>query len=303
MSNNHLIIDGHALAFRSHFAFVDLMTSTGLYSGALYGFLTSLATLKKKYRDFKVTVAWDNACDRKKTIYAEYKANRSSYNLSTQVNDLKATLRCLDVLQAECQGEEADDVIATLVAHYKTEGKIYIYSSDKDLFQLVEDGKVIILSSAKSQNTEFYDEEGVYNKFGVKPVDIACYFALRGDTIDGVPGLPRVKSSTICRLIEKYRTIPAIYDNLPNEKLTDFERKTFAEFVGQAKINYQLTQLVPTLMLLEYPGSNDPQRLQICLDKYEIKKIRSDLYVTLFGSESQFKARTGPVYEMTSLFD
>lgn len=300
---NHLIIDGHALAYRSHFAFATLRTANGLFSGCLYGFLTTLGSTKKKFKDFKITVAWDNEATRKKAVFSSYKCDRTKFGIGDQVRDVKSVLSCLALTQAECPKEEADDVIATLVENYKKEGKVYILTNDKDLTQLVEDGRVIMLCPARN-GMEYYDSEAVKKKFGVSPQDIACFLALRGDDIDSIPGLPRVRSTVIASLVEKYRSPQEVYRHLSEEKLTDNERLAFTNFEQQSAVNLSLTNLVRDLSLVISEGTTDPAHMQEYLNRYEIKKISAEAYVKLFGNESSFHMRESPVVlQMTSLFD
>ena len=208
------IIDGFNLAYRSHFAFKDLSTSTGLFSGSIYGFLTTMRALKRRFPDFQFYVVWDNEPTTKKNAYAGYKANRIPFRVDFPIRDLKDILKCVKVVQAEMENEEADDVIASVV---RADGNMdYIYSSDKDLLQLVKDGSVVVISPKVGRNEEkIYDEEAVRGKFGVGPKDLARFLAFRGDTVDNIPGAVRVHSKVIASLCNKYGSVREIYENLP----------------------------------------------------------------------------------------
>src|SRR5271157_2335338 len=190
---DHLIIDGLNMAFRAHFAYygpggTPLHTSKGVLSGCVYGFLEMTQTIKRKFPQCHVTLAWDTQSTRKKAVYAEYKANRPEFTLTDQVKDLKEIFKALNVSQTEYETEEADDVIASLVRRYKEDGKIFVYSGDKDMLQLVEDGKVIVIAP-KKDGAIIYDESAVKKDYGVTPKDLTCYFCLRGDAVDNVPGV------------------------------------------------------------------------------------------------------------------
>lgn len=297
---NHLIVDGFSLAYSSQFAFSDARTSSGTPSGCVYGFLNRLSPWKKRFQNFHVTVAWDSGSTRKKEAFGEYKSERPKSFFGDQITDLKAALQCLNVTQASCPGEEADDVIAALVKTYEKEGQTYIFTSDKDLTQLVVDGRVIMIRPSSGANSEiFFDEAAVKEKMGVYPKDVACFLAFRGDTIDSIPGLSRVRSTIISRIVEKYRTPENVYANLKDEKLTDFERKSFEDFEQQAKINITLTSLAPDLSLSVVKGSSDSNKLASYLDKYEIKRIASESYTKVFNDDSSFHIRT----DLPSLFD
>jgi len=293
------IIDGFGLLYRSHYAFPMLTTSTGLSSGCVYGFIVALQSLKKKWPNFHFIVAWDSKPVRKKELYAAYKENRSSAPLSNPLVDIRSILSCINVSQVHMQGEEADDVIASLVD--KSDDLVYVFSGDKDLLQLVQDGKVVVVRP-KSGNREekFYDEEMVLKEFGVRPDGIAAYLAFRGDTVDNIPGIPRVKSSLISNLVNKYKNPQNIFDNIEKETLTPFQRSGFIANMSQVMINFQLTQLKRDLILELSNGSANEEYLQECLNKYEIKAVKPQTLIALFDKESEFSNRK--TIQVVSLF-
>jgi len=300
---NRFIIDGFNLMYRSHHAFQRLSTSTDLSSGSIYGFLTTMRTLRKRFTDFNFFIAWDNIPTKKTNIFPEYKANRISQRNIFPLEDLKKALSCLNVTQVECPEEEADDVISTLINQPNDSGKDYIYTSDKDMLQLVQDGRVIVMSPKVGNTPEkFYDEEAVKAKWGVSPSDLSCYLALRGDVSDNVPGVERLPSKVIASLINKYKTPEGIYSGLANEKLTDFQRTKLAAARDQVLLNYTLVLLKPDLNCSFSFGKSNSEIFQYILDKYEIKAISSESYVDLFDSDTVFLHRNSPSLKSVSLF-
>ena len=296
------IIDGFNLAYRSHFAFKDLSTSTGLFSGSIYGFLTTMRALKRRFPDFQFYVVWDNEPTTKKNAYAGYKANRIPFRVDFPIRDLKDILKCVKVVQAEMENEEADDVIASVV---RADGNMdYIYSSDKDLLQLVKDGSVVVISPKVGRNEEkIYDEEAVRGKFGVGPKDLARFLAFRGDTVDNIPGAVRVHSKVIASLCNKYGSVREIYENLPGEALSDFQRRSLTDFREQASVNFSLTALNRDLFYKVTQGSSKKEDLQKLLDKYEIRALSSESYADLFDVDTSFLMREGPKLKTYSLFE
>lgn len=293
------IIDGFGLLYRSHYAFPMLTTSTGLSSGCVYGFMVTLQSLKKRWPNFHFIVAWDSKPVRKKGLYAAYKENRSSAPLSNPLADIRSILYCFNISQVHMQGEEADDVIASLVE--SSDDLVYVFSGDKDLLQLVRDGSVVVVRP-KSGNREerYYDEEAVRKEFGVDPDGIAVYLAFRGDTVDNIPGIPRVKSSLISDLVNKYKDPESIYENMGQVTLTPFQKSSFLSNMGQVMINYQLTQLKRDLILEISNGSPNEESLQELLNKYEIKAIKPQAIIALFDKESEFSNRK--TLQVVSLF-
>jgi DNA polymerase-1 len=298
---NNFLIDGFNLAFRAHFAFKDLTTSKGVHSGGFYGFLTTLKSLKTKRLDCKFYVAWDNASQRKKVAFPEYKANRPEFQIGPLIQDLKEALKNINVTQIECIGEEADDVMSTFVD--KSETLTYIYSSDKDLLQMVKDGKAVLIRPKVGKTAErIYDEEAVKSEFGVTPEDFATYLSLKGDSVDNIPGTT-VPSKLIAALVSKYHTVEGILRDLGEEKLTDFQRRNIQSSEQQLLVNFELTKLRTDLDCEYLKGSSNSFGLQLLLDKYEIKAISAVDYVDLFEKETVFLARRGPAFKTTSLFE
>ena len=301
---NHLIVDGFNLAFRSHFAFGTLTTSAGVPSGCVYGFMVSLRSIKSKYPEFHITVAWDTEAKRKKEVYSDYKANRPRFDIATHISDLKSILSSMNVSQCEYLGEEADDVIATVAKRYSEDGLVYIYSSDKDLMQLVKDGKVILIRPKVGAGEErIYDEGAVRNEFGVGPDRLACFLAFRGDPVDNVPGVERVPSKLLSRLIEKYNDPRTVYGSMANEPLTEFQRASMGKSEQQVYVNFELVRLRDDLDVAISNGTPNPDEVGKYLDKYEIRSIKADKYVGQFDRESSFLNRKSPSIKNYSLFE
>jgi DNA polymerase-1 len=302
---DHLIIDGFGLAFRSHFAFLNLQTSKGISSGCVYGFLVGARTIKNRFPQNHVTIAWDSHATRRKELFPEYKATRPKFALTEQILDLKEIFKHLNVSQAECAGEEGDDVIATLVKQYQEEDNlITIYSADKDMLQLVKDGKVVAIRPKSGARPErVFDEEEVKKEYGVGPEDLVSYFCFRGDTVDNIPGVKMLRSACIVDLIKKYKEPKEIYKNLQAEKLTHFQRESLEFFEPQAYLNMRLVKLIDDLEFNVEMGSPDPEQVAKGIEKYEINSIKPETYVKVFVDVSGFNYRRSPTVKSFSLFD
>lgn len=300
----YLIVDGMNLVHRSRWAFKDLTDSSGLPSGHFYGFLVTLQSQKKKHPDCKVIVAWDCRPLRRLQIYSTYKANRSATDFGDGIRDIKAVLSALNVIQAQKEGEEADDVIAALSRRYVEEGEtVYIYARDKDLLQLVQDGKVVVLwpNNGSVPDTAF-DEEAVRSKFGVDPGDLKCYLVFRGDEQDNIPGVSHVRSKTISHLATTYHTPRSVYTSLGAEQLTDFERESLQSFESQSYINEQLVSLRDDFDPDIIKGESNQEAIEALLHKYGVKKIKAQHLIDIFAKEGSFHMRTAPAVKEFSLF-
>lgn len=302
---NHLIIDGFNMAYRAHHTHPTLTSGAGNPSGCFYGFLVSLKTIKKKYQDCHITIAWDTDSTRRKSLDPTYKANREHFDLTEQIHDLKIFCSFLNVSQSEYQGEEADDVMASLVKKYSDDKNIvFILTSDKDILQLVRDGRVLVIRPKKMSSPErVFDEAAVKEEFGVGPDGLMAYLCFRGDSIDNIPGVSRVKSARITSLIHKYKTPREIYAHLNEEKLTDFERASFKTLESRITLNEALVRLRGDLVLDIKEGVPSEDAIALCLTKYNITSINPNAYINTFVDVSSFKSRTAPAVQCFSLFD
>jgi DNA polymerase I len=294
---NHFIIDGLNLAYRAHNVNYDLKTAKGSYSGMFFGFLRIIFSLKKKYRGYKFHVVWDRKPLHKIALQPDYKAGRSNLSdtIYYQVDDIQKFLSSINVDQHYMKAQEADDVIATLCNNLKKDSDtIIVYSNDKDLLQLVEDGKVIVLKPKVGVNPEkFYDEEMVKDQFGVLPSKLACYRSFDGDNSDNITGINRVLRKKIAQLVNEYNTIDNIYKALPEESLTDFQRKSFNEFKDKVYINIKIIELNKNLdKIIHKEGSINKDFAEELLKKYEIKSINLNNMVDLFSSSLNIKYTT-----------
>lgn len=285
----YLLVDGNNLAYRAHYIDFESKTSFDLPSGMFYGFVRILMSLKKKYRHFKIIVVWDGRPKDKYEIQPDYKAGRTKLasTVWAQVDDIKSYLSSIGVVQYLSDDHEADDVIATLTQEFKQKGdKVYIYSNDKDLLQLVEDGKVIVFKPKVGNSAEkFYDEEAVRDQFGVSPSNLACFRSFDGDNSDNIKGVSRVPRKILAHAVNTYQTVDNIYSNLESFKLTDFQRSAILEGKERVAKNEKLIILDRKVQCLKpIEACFDQNKVSELLRKYEIKTIKSEDAVALFSS-------------------
>jgi len=294
----------------SHF---EAKTSDGTPSGMFYGFVSTIQSLKKKYRQYKFIVVWDHTPKHKYDLMPSYKSGRTKLpdKIFNQIDKIKEILQGLCVDQYEKEGQEADDVIASIVEGFKSdEGteNILVYTNDKDMLQLVEDGKVVVFKPKVGIHPEkFYDEEAVKERFGVRPQDLAVFRSFDGDESDSIKGLFRVRRTVIVGLVRQYKDINTILDSLDSVKLTENERNKILSFKENAEINYKIIALDRHLTDIKViKGAKNECSVRKLLDEYEIKKIKCDLIADLFSSSLNIRySDPRPVVEIESysLFD
>jgi DNA polymerase-1 len=295
MSKNPLfIIDGLNLAYRCHHSHAELRTTSDLASGMFFGFLSNVISLKKRFKAYDFAVAWDNRSKRKFETQPDYKAGRSRLpeSVYSQVKDLKLALASTFVSQYDAEDEEADDVIATLCELHKNERSVCILTNDKDMLQLVENGKVVVIKPKVGNSEErFFDEEAVKNFFGVPPSLVSEYLSFTGDTTDNIKGVPRLQKKTIVQLLDKYRSLEQILENAQAEKnLTEGSRTNILNSQIRLANNIKIIKLRRDLSgIRKKTPEYSEATLQIFLDKYEIKRITPSSFEDAFSVNTNMR--------------
>ena len=262
-----LLVDGPYLAHRSYYAPYKLTTNTGLSAKMLHSFLRTTLSLYKKFQPNKTIVAWESFGTKpwRNDIHPNYKQQRGAINTDyhEQVKDLQMVLHFLNIEQFYAPENEADDVIATFVfqTYQKFEAFHYIFSSDKDLMQLV-DNTCTFMYDGKT----LYDKQTVKEKFRVNPEQIPDLLALWGDVADNIEGIKGFGVAKASKLVNQYGSIEAI------PKTVDIDKK-------QALLNKKLTILNHHCVLEPIPNKSfkTNETLITLLDKYHLNSIKKDL--------------------------
>ncbi|MDR0561129.1 MAG: DNA polymerase I [Spirochaetaceae bacterium] len=150
-------------------------------------------------------------------LYAEYKAKRQKTpeDLHDQVPLIEAFLESLGVPALRSDGYEADDIIAVLVQRCKSEGReCYIFSSDKDLLQLVGDGVYELESIKGASGYRLIGPPEVKAKWSVPPDKLLDLLSLMGDSSDNIPGVKGIGEKNAVKLISRYGSLDGIYQNI-----------------------------------------------------------------------------------------
>ncbi len=214
-----LLVDGSSFLYRAFHALPDLRNKQGEPTGAIYGMVGMLRRLRNDSRlsgdATHGAVVFDAPG---KTFrdewYPEYKANRARMpdDLSAQIPVIHEVVRALGWPLLMLDGIEADDVIATLAREAAAQHRRTVVSTgDKDLAQLVGDHVILVNTMAREGvPVERLDRDAVIAKFGVPPERIVDYLTLVGDSVDNVPGVPKVGPKTAVKWLNQYGTLEAI---------------------------------------------------------------------------------------------
>ncbi len=216
-------IDGNSIMNRAFYGIMNsrlLVTTDGIYTNAIYGFLSILFKLLNDEKPDYVCVAFDlKAPTFRHKKYDGYKATRKGMpnELSMQMPIIKDILSAMNITILEKEGYEADDILGTLAKYGEEHDmKVLLLTGDRDALQLVSNSVTVRIPTTKMGTTEStdYTPDVIKEKFGIEPIQFIQIKGLMGDTSDNIPGVPGVGEKTAFQLIHQYSNIDAIYDTL-----------------------------------------------------------------------------------------
>ncbi len=211
-----LLVDGSSYLYRAFHAIRELSTSRGEPTNAMYGVLNMLRKLHKEVpAEYSACVFDAKGKTFRDDLYAEYKANRPAMpdELASQISPLKEAIVAMGWPLLEVGGVEADDVIGTLARQAERAGmRVVISTGDKDITQLVSAQITLV----NTMSNEVLDINGVEKKFGVPPERMIDYLTLIGDSVDNVPGVPKVGPKTAVKWLTQYGTLANIVKSAPD---------------------------------------------------------------------------------------
>ena len=186
-----------------------ICAAPGHPTGAIRGVISMLRRLAK---DYQTAPSRSLRCAGKTfrdEMYSEYKANRSAMpdDLREQIAPIHEMIKAMGLPLISVEGVEADDVIGTYAAQATVlQRETVISTGDKDMAQLVT--PFVTLVNTMTETT--MDAEGVKEKFGVGPELIVDYLALMGDTVDNIPGVPKVGPKTAAKWLNEFGSLDAL---------------------------------------------------------------------------------------------
>lgn len=215
MGKRLLLIDGTNFFYRSFFAIRNLSTRDGRPTNAVYGFVRACHQLFDLLSPTHVAVAWDAGVPQARLdLIPDYKANRPPMPdaLRSQYPHIEEFLVQSRIPLVRLQGEEADDVLASLTCWAERDGAdVLVATSDKDMYQLVGD-HVRVVPAAKE--APLIDGKGVLEKTGVHPRQIVDWLALTGDTVDNIAGVPGMGPKTAAKLLQTFDSLSELWSRI-----------------------------------------------------------------------------------------
>lgn len=282
-----LLLDGHSLAYRAYFALrdVDMSTTTGQPTNAVYGFTSMLINLLRDENPTHVAVAFDVSRRTFRTeTYAEYKAGRAQTpdDFRDQLALIREVLDALRIPILSADGYEADDVIATVTSAAQTQAiAVLICTGDRDALQLVGPNVTVLYPRRGVSELTRFTPEQVYTTYQLSPEQYPDFAALRGDPSDNLPGIPGVGEKTASKWVREYGSL----DNLAAKvdtvggKVGDALR----EHLGSVLRNRQLTELVRDVPIeVEVGGLErvgwDREEVHRVFDNLQFRVLRERLF-------------------------
>lgn len=221
--NTVYILDSYGLIYRCYFAFINrpLTNKDGNNVSAIFGFFRNLHSILKHYNPQFIACAMDSkTATFRHEMYKEYKAtrNKTPEDLHAQIPWIDEILTDLGIPVLQCDGYEADDIIATVAKKCAQQGKsCRILSGDKDLMQLVTE-TTQILKPDHADVWKVTGPQGVQAEWGVPPEQLLDLLSLYGDSADNIPGVQGVGVKTAGKLLEQYKNLDEIYEHIDEIK-------------------------------------------------------------------------------------
>jgi DNA polymerase-1 len=280
---NLFLLDAYALIFRAYYAFIKnpRVTSKGLNTSAIFGFLLALEEVLQKRKPSHIAVVFDTSAPTfRHVMYPEYKAHRDETpeDIKKAVPYIKRLIEAYRIPVIDYAGFEADDVIGTLARKASENGfRVYMVTPDKDFAQLVSDNVYMLKPSRSGNESILWGVEDIQQEFSVqRPEQVIDVLALMGDTADNIPGAPGVGPKTAMKLVSEYGSVEELFKN------TDKLKGKLKEIIENNREQIELSKKLATIeqnvpveldekaLELEIP---DSAKLKALFDELEFRTI------------------------------
>ncbi len=304
------LLDAYALIFRAYYAFIKnpRVTSRGMNTSAVFGFLLTLREVLQKQKPTHIAVVFDTPEPTfRHEMYKEYKATRDETpeDIRNAVPYIRRLLEAYRIPVIACPGFEADDVIGTLAKKASEAGfTTYMMTPDKDFAQLVSDSVFMYKPSRGGNESVQWGVEEVKREFTVdKPEQVVDILALMGDTVDNIPGAPGVGPKTAMKLISEFGSVEELFRN--TGKLKGKLKEIIENNIPQIELSKKLAtidinapvDLIESDLITEVP---DRDKLKALFEELEFRTVAAEILsgidrdVSAPGSGSLFSQAAGP---------
>jgi len=283
------LFDAYALIFRAYYAFIKnpRITSKGLNTSAIFGFLLTLEEVMQKEKPSHAAVAFDMPGPTfRHEIFPEYKATREETpeDIKKSVPYIKRLIEAFNIPIIEYPGYEADDIIGTLAHKAANRGFVtYLMTPDKDFAQLVSDKIFMYKPSRSGSESVIWRVDDVKREFGIeRPEQVIDILGLMGDTSDNIPGAPGIGPKTAMKLISEYGSIEELLKN------TGKLQGRLKEIIEANKNQIELSKKLATIVV-DAPVELDEDKLRVgAIDNAKLKELFEEL---------EFKTTASRIFE------
>ena len=220
MSQRLFLLDGMALLYRAHFAFIKapIRTSDGLNTSALYGFASTLLDILKNQQPTHLAVALDTSAPTPRhEMFPAYKAQREEMpeDISMAIPQIKRLMQAMNVPILVRDGYEADDIIGIMAKRAEKDGiETFMVTPDKDFGQLVSDHVKIYKPGRSGAEVEILGVKEICERWGIeRPEQVIDILALMGDAVDNIPGVKGFGEKTATALIQQFGSVENLIAN------------------------------------------------------------------------------------------
>ena len=283
MSDKKLfLLDGHALVYRAHFAFISrpLINSKGVNTGAITGFVRTLWDLMRNQKPSHIAVAFDpKGKVFRHDTFPEYKANRDATpeDIVIALPFIRSIVDAFDIPIIMVDNYEADDVIGTIAKKAEKEGfDVFMVTPDKDYAQLVSDKIFMYKPSRQGNGVDILGVPEVLEKWDIEKVEqVIDILGLQGDSVDNIPGIPGIGAKTAVKLLKQFGDVETLIAN--TDQLKGKQKENVENFAEQGMLSKQLATID-----LDVP-------IDFNADRYKISEIKKEELAKIFA-ELEFRS-------------
>jgi DNA polymerase-1 len=261
MAGRLFLLDGMALIFRAHFAFVrsPIMTSDGVNTSALFGFANTLLEILQTQKPTHLAVALDtSAPTTRHELFPEYKAKRDETpeDIVAAIPQVKRLLEAMRIPILVQDGLEADDIIGILAKKAERGGfETFMVTPDKDFGQLVTEQIKIYKPGRQGSEVEIMGPAEVCAKWGIERAEqVIDLLGLMGDAVDNIPGIPGFGEKTAAKLIQQFGSVEQVIANV--DQLKGKQQERVREHAEKALLSKELATI-----LVDAPFPVEPEEL------------------------------------------
>lgn len=294
------LLDAYALIFRGYYALIKnpRITSSGMDTSAIYGFMNSLFDVIKREQPDHLAVAFDKGGSVERTeMFEEYKANRDETPeaIRIAVPYIQDILKAMKIPVVELEGYEADDLIGTLAKQAEKEGyKTFMVTPDKDFGQLVSENIFMYRPARMGNGIEIWGIPEIQKRFGVqRPEQVIDYLGMMGDASDNIPGLPGVGDKTAKKFIEQFDSLEGLLANTDQlkgkmkEKVeANAELGRLSRKLAEIKTDCEVTFDAKDFEMCE----PDAEKVQEIFENLEFRRLKEQ-FIKIFSGETETKTQ------------